>query len=118
MSSDCSALRIHTDGRVAAAFSWTGNLLLVRLGSPARFQTLEASTEGAAVGDLNGIVTQVEGWDAVDNLQAGVAGRLAESEAELRARYPTGLFRLGAATPPSIAVPSSDITDASYSDET
>lgn len=103
VSSDGSALRIHTDGRVAAAFSWTGNLLLVRLGSPARFQTLEASTEGAAVGDFNGIVTQVEGWDAVDNLQAGVAGRLAESEAELRARYPTGLFRLGAATPPSIA---------------
>ncbi len=103
VSSDGAMVRIHTDGRVAAAFTWTANLSLVRLGSPALAQTLEASTEGAAVGDLNGVVTQVDGWDSVDNLQAGVAGRLAESAAELRARYPTGLFRLGAATAPSIA---------------
>ncbi|MCY1510736.1 hypothetical protein D9M68_451240 [compost metagenome] len=103
VSSDGAMVRIHTDGRVAAAFTWTANLSLVRLGSPALAQTMEASTEGAAVGDLDGVVTQVDGWDNVDNLQAGVAGRLAESAAELRARYPTGLFRLGAATPPSIA---------------
>lgn len=103
VSSDGAMVRIHTDGRVAAAFTWSANLSLVRLGSPALAQTMEASTEGAAVGDLGGVVTQVDGWDDVDNLQAGVAGRLAESDAELRARYPTGLFRLGAATPPSIA---------------
>ncbi|MCP1404568.1 hypothetical protein [Achromobacter insolitus] len=103
VSSDGAMVRIHTDGRVAAAFTWTANLSLVRLGSPALAETMVASTEGAAVGDLNGVVTQVDGWDSVDNLQAGVAGRLAESAAELRARYPTGLFRLGAATAPSIA---------------
>lgn len=103
VSSDGAMVRIHTDGRVAAAFTWSTNLSLVRLGSPALAETMEASTEGAAVGDLDGVVTQVDGWDNVDNLQAGVAGRLAESAAELRARYPTGLFRLGAATPPSIA---------------
>lgn len=103
VSSDGSMVRIHTDGRVTAAFTWTANLALVRVGSPALAQTMEASTEGAAVGDLDGVVTQVDGWDTVDNLQAGVAGRLAENAAELRARYPTGLFRLGAATPPSIA---------------
>ncbi len=103
VSSDGAMVRIHTDGRVAAAFTWTANLSLVRLGSSALAETMAASTEGAAVGDLNGVVTQVDGWDSVDNLQAGVAGRLAESAAELRARYPTGLFRLGAATAPSIA---------------
>jgi uncharacterized phage protein gp47/JayE len=103
VSSDGAAVRIHTDGRSAAALAWSAALSLARLGSPALVQTAQASTEGAAEGDLNGIVTQVDGWIAVDNLQPGVAGRLAENAAELRARYPTGLFRLGAATPPSIA---------------
>lgn len=103
VSSDGAVLRIHTDGRRAVAVTWSASLLLVRLGSPALLATLEASTEGAAIGDLNGIVTQIDGWNAVDNLQAGVAGRLAENAAELRARYPTGLFRMGAATLPSIA---------------
>lgn len=103
VSSDGSMVRIHTDGRVTAAFTWSLNLSLMRVGSPALAQTLDASTEGAGIGDLDGVVTQVDGWDAVNNLQPGVAGRLAENAAELRARYPTGLFRLGAATPPSIA---------------
>ncbi|AKQ55187.1 phage protein [Bordetella hinzii] len=103
VSSDGASVRIQTDGRVAAAFTWSTGLELARLGSPGLAESLEASAEGAAVGDLNGIVTQVDGWDAVTNLQAGVAGRLAENAAELRARYPTGLFRLGAATRPSIA---------------
>lgn len=102
VSSDGAAVRIHTDGRTAAAFTWSANLALVRLGSPGLVVTAGASTEGAAQGDLDAIVTQIDGWAAVSNLQAGVAGRLAESAAELRARYPTGLFRLGAATLPSI----------------
>ncbi|MGH8817491.1 MAG: hypothetical protein ACREX5_12935, partial [Achromobacter pestifer] len=102
VSSDGAAVRIHTDGRLAVAVTWSDKLALIRMGSPALVQTAGASTEAAAVGDLNGVVTQVDGWTAVDNLQAGVAGRLAENAAELRARYPTGLFRLGAATLPSI----------------
>lgn len=103
VSSDGAAVRIHTDGRSAVAFTWSAALNLARLGSPALVQTLQASAEGAGEGDLDGIVTQVDGWTAVYNLQPGVAGRLAENAAELRARYPTGLFRLGAATLPSIA---------------
>jgi len=103
VSSDGATVRIHTDGRVAAAFTWSANLSLVRLGSPGLALSDGASEETAAVGDLNGIVTAVDGWQAVENLQAAIAGRLAENDAELRARYPTGLFRLGAATLPSIA---------------
>jgi uncharacterized phage protein gp47/JayE len=103
VSSDGAAVRIHSDGRQSAAFAWSASLSLIRLGSPTLATTIGASAEGAAVGDLNGIITQVDGWEAVNNLQEGVAGRLAETAAELRARYPTGLFRLGAATLPSIA---------------
>lgn len=103
VSSDGAAIRIQTDGRTPAAVGWSPSLSLVRLGSPGLAKSMDASTEGAAVGDLDGIVTQVDGWEAVTNLQAGVAGLLAEKDAELRARYPTGLFRLGAATLPTIA---------------
>lgn len=103
VSSDGVSVRLHTDGRQAASFAWSAGLSLILLGSPGLMTTVRASDEGAAVGDLNGIVTQVDGWDAVSNLQAGVAGRMAENAAELRARYTTGLFRLGAATLPSIA---------------
>lgn len=88
---------------MASSFSWSPNLTLVRLGSPGLALSAGASEETAAIGDLNGIVTSVDGWQAVENLQAAVAGRLAENNANLRARYPTGLFRLGAATQPSIA---------------
>ncbi len=103
VSSDGATVRAHTDGRVAAAITWTANLTLVRLGSPGLALSDVASSEAAAVGDLNGIVTAVDGWQGVENIQAGTAGRLAENDAELRARYPSGLFRLGAATLPSIA---------------
>jgi uncharacterized phage protein gp47/JayE len=103
VSSDGAAVRIQTDGRVAAAFGWSTSLSLVRLGSPGLVKSVDPSTEGAGIGDLDGMVTQVDGWDSVNNLQPGVAGLLAENDAELRARYPTGLFRLGAATLPTIA---------------
>ncbi|MBQ2647927.1 MAG: baseplate J/gp47 family protein [Achromobacter sp.] len=103
VSSDGAAIRLRTDGRVARAFTWSPTLDLVRLGSPALAVSADPSEEAAAPGDLNGIVTAVDGWDAVENLQAGVPGRLAENDAALRARYPTGLFRLGAATLPSLA---------------
>lgn len=103
VSSDGATVRVHTDGRVASSFSWSPNLTLARLGSPGLALSAGASEETAAIGDLNGIVTAVDGWQAAENLQAAVAGRLAENNANLRARYPTGLFRLGAATQPSIA---------------
>ncbi|EHK65309.1 hypothetical protein [Achromobacter arsenitoxydans] len=103
VSSDGASIRMHTGGRVASAFAWSANFSLARLGSPGLAVTEEASEEVAAVGDLNAIVTAVDGWDGVDNLQAGTAGRLAENDAELSARYPSGLFRLGAGTLPSIA---------------
>lgn len=103
VSSDGAAVRIVSDGRVAFSVTLGGPLTLSSVGSPVLAETIEPMAEAAAPGDLNGIVTTVTGWDAVNNLQAAVVGRLAENNAELRARYPTGLFRLGAATKPSIA---------------
>lgn len=103
VSSNGAALRLWIDGRQAFSLALTASIALNEIGSPMLVETLEPSAQGADAGDLNGIVTRVDGWDRVNNLQAASAGRRAENDAELRARYPTGLFRLGAATPPSIA---------------
>lgn len=103
VSSDGASLRIVSDGRVAFSVTVGGPLTVTSIGSPVLAETIEPMAESAEPGDLNGIVSTVTGWDAVTNLQAASVGRLTENDAELRARYPTGLFRLGAATEPSIA---------------
>ncbi|CAP41328.1 baseplate J/gp47 family protein [Bordetella petrii] len=103
VSSNGAAVRIQSDGRQDFTVSVSANIAFDQVGSPALVETLTAVAEDAAPGTLTGIVTRVDGWDAVDNLQASAPGRLAENDAELRARYPSGLSRLGAATLPSIA---------------
>jgi uncharacterized phage protein gp47/JayE len=102
VSSDGAAVRILSDGRREFSVDVAGPITLGHVGSPGLFQTDRPVAEGAAVGDLSTIVTSVQGWSSVNNLQAAIAGRLVESDAELRARYPSGLFRLGASTHPSL----------------
>ncbi|MBY4945405.1 baseplate J/gp47 family protein [Cupriavidus respiraculi] len=102
VASDGASLRVTSDGRVAFAVGLGGPLSLSRVGSPVLAQTANPMAEAAAVGDLDGIVSTVTGWESVTNLQAASLGRLTENDAALRARYPTGLFRLGAATKPGI----------------
>lgn len=103
VSSDGAAVRVQSDGRREFSVDIArGPITPDRVGSPGLFQTDRPLAEGAAIGDLSTIVSAVQGWASVNNLQAAIAGRLVESDAELRARYPTGLFRLGAATHPSL----------------
>jgi uncharacterized phage protein gp47/JayE len=103
VASDGASIRVTSDGRVAFSVTLGGPLSISRVGSPVLGETMTPMAEPAVPGDLNGIVTTVEGWDSVVNLQAASVGRVSENDAALRARYPTGLFRLGAATKPSIA---------------
>ena len=103
VSSNGAAVRIQSDGRQAFSLSVSANIAVDQLGSPVLAETIDAIAEEAAPGTLTGIVTRVNGWDSVNNLQAASPGRLAERDAELRARYPSGLSRLGSATLPSIA---------------
>lgn len=81
----------------------SANLTVSRLGSRAILQTIEPIAEEVAAGDLNSIVTLVTGWTSVTNVGAGTVGRAQETDAELRERYPLGVFRLGAGTLPSLA---------------
>ena len=103
VSSNGAAVRLQSDGRQAFSLAVSANVAVDQIGSPVLAETLEAVAESAAPGTLTGVVTRINGWEAVDNLQASAPGRLAENEAQLRARYPSGLSRLGAATLPSIA---------------
>ncbi|HEX3163111.1 MAG TPA: baseplate J/gp47 family protein [Pseudolabrys sp.] len=103
VSSDGAVLHVTGDGRITFAVALTGPLTFAELGSVALAATEVGLEEESPVGVLNQIVTTVTGWDRVNNLQAGVVGRQTETDAELRARYSTGVYRLGAATLPSIA---------------
>lgn len=102
VTSDGAAVRLSSDGRRAFSVGVSGPMSLSNIGSPGLFQSERPSTEAPAVGELSEIVTGMQGWTSVRNLQAGIPGRLVETDAELRARYPSGLFRLGAATYPSL----------------
>ncbi len=103
VSSDGSAIRLLAVDVGEASVSATANLSTATLGSRVLAQTIDAIAEEVAPGDLDTIVTLVDGWQAVHNVVAGSVGRSTETDAELRRRYQTGVFRFGAATLPSIA---------------
>lgn len=103
VESNGAALRLWSDGRQAFGLQLGPALSLTSLGSPALVLAATVGPQDAQPGDLSVIVTRIDGWDSVNNLQAATLGRLAENDAELRARYPTGLFRLGAGTMPSLS---------------
>ncbi len=98
-----ASLRIRPLNTQVFSVILTENLNVNRLGTAVQAETVEVSTEGAAIGTLTNIVTRVNGWDSVINLEEASPGRLAETDEALRARYDQGVFRLGAATLPSIA---------------
>jgi uncharacterized phage protein gp47/JayE len=102
-TSDGATLRLENLTGAPFSFSVTANLTIARIGSRVIAQTVENIAESVSAGDLNTIVTLVAGWTSVSNVGAGTVGRAEESDAELRARYPLGVFRLGAATLPSLA---------------
>lgn len=102
VTNDGAALRIVGDGREAFTLLVTSNMTVTTVASPARVESLESGAVTADVGVLTEIVTLVPGWDTVNNLQAAALGRLAETDAQLRVRYRSGVYALGAATLPAL----------------
>jgi uncharacterized phage protein gp47/JayE len=84
------------------AATWSGTLTLGELGSPGVAQAEDPGPIAAPAGSLTTIVTPSAGWDEVRQPTAASLGTLLETDEELRARYATGVYRLGAATLPSI----------------
>lgn len=104
VSSNGAVVRIVLGTAMAMAVGLSAGLSFTQIGSSVLAQTVDMIPEIADIGDLDTIVTLTDGWAAVTNLQTGSVGRLEETDSELRARYDTGLFRLGAGTLPSISV--------------
>lgn len=101
--SDGAAVRLEDLTGAEFGVAVSANLTISQVGSRVIARTVDNIAEAVNAGDLNTIVTLVAGWTSVNNVGAGTVGRTLESDAELRARYPLGVFRLGAATLPSLA---------------
>jgi uncharacterized phage protein gp47/JayE len=84
------------------AATWSGTLSLGEIGSPGMVQALDAGPIVVPAGSLTTIITPTAGWDEVRQPIAASLGTYLETDEELRARYATGVYRLGAATLPSL----------------
>lgn len=82
--------------------NWSSNIVLDLLGSPGTLYCEDTGPIPAPAGSLTTIITPVTGWRFVTNINAARTGTDYETDAELRHRYTTGVYRLGAGTVPSI----------------
>lgn len=103
VSSTPVGIRIRATQTGVLNMTASANLAPSALGTVVLARTSVRMPEATAAGDLNALVSMVPGITSVTNPLAGTVGRLDETDAELRARYETGVFRLGASTLPSIA---------------
>ena len=72
------------------------NMTITLLGSPGHFTAELTGAVSVAAHTVNQIVSNLAGWDSVDNNVAGALGVALETDDELRLRYNRGVFRLGA----------------------
>lgn len=102
VSNDGAVLRITAGGSESFALQVSLSLVVTQLGSPTLAESFENGPLTAAPGEITDIVTLVPGWNTVNNLQEASLGRLLETDAELRERYKSGVYALGAATLPAL----------------
>lgn len=102
-SSVPGGIRVLASQTATLNITLSASLAATQLGTTTTARTSVRMPEATAPGDLNSMVTLVPGVTSVTNPLPGTVGRLDETDAELRARYETGVYRLGAATLPSIA---------------
>lgn len=82
--------------------SWSSSIEQDLLGSPGTLVCEDTGPIPAPAGSLVTIITPVSGWQLVSNINAARLGTDYESDAELRQRYETGVYRLGSGTPAAI----------------
>lgn len=99
---NANIIRLWNIESVAFQFQISTNILLTELGN---YDFVDAANFGpleVGAGNLNQIVSKVNGWERVNNLIDGHEGRDTERDDQLRLRYDLGVYRLGAATLPAI----------------
>lgn len=102
ISSDGAVVRIQAAGEADYALQVSASLQIMQFGSPGLARSVEDGPISAEVGEVTEIVTLVPGWDTVNNLQVASLGRLTETDDQLRTRYTSGVYALGAATLPAL----------------
>lgn len=102
VSNDGAQLRVTAGGSESFALQVSLSLVVTQLGSPTLAESFEDGPLTAVPGEITDIVTLVPGWNTVNNLQEASLGRLMETDAELRERYKSGVYALGAATLPAL----------------
>ena len=99
---DANYIRIYGIESISYALQLSADILIFKLSSIGNFTCEVFGPVDITAHAINQIVSTLDGWDAVDNLVDGHLGRNLETDDELRLRYDTGVFRLGAATLESI----------------
>jgi uncharacterized phage protein gp47/JayE len=100
VSTGGAAFRIVSN--TSFAVTWSDTLTVAALASPALVSVDEDGPIAAPAGSLTRIITPTPGWSAVQQPQDATLGTNLETDEELRDRYATGVYRLGAGTMPSI----------------
>lgn len=102
LSLDANHISGHRIENVPFNLQFSTNMSLLTIGSPGNFTAENTGPIDATANTLTNILTTQTGWDSVNNIVDGHYGRNLETDEELRLRYNTGVFRLGAATLPAI----------------
>jgi uncharacterized phage protein gp47/JayE len=99
VSSDGATLTISSiDGSTAFTCAVSTTLTIAEIGTVGRFFADNTGAIPAPDGQVTQINTPVSGWLGVTNPADGTEGRDEETDTELRARYTSGVYILGAGT--------------------
>lgn len=103
VSSDGATLTVSSiDGSTPFTCAVSTSLTVPEIGTIGRFYADNAGAITAPVGQLTQINTPVAGWIGLTNPADGTVGRLEETDTQLRTRYNSGVYVLGAGTVDSI----------------
>ena len=98
ISLNADQIRIYGIESIPFALQISTNINLNVVSSPGTFTAENFGPIDVSVGAITQIVSTLTGWNSVYNIVAGNVGRNLETDDELRLRYNTGVYQLGAAT--------------------
>jgi uncharacterized phage protein gp47/JayE len=102
IENDANIIRAYRTDGLNFQTSHSVGILITQLGATGLFKAINYGYIEIPIGDITDIVTTQTGWDSVYNVAPGQSGRDVETDDQLRQRYATGVYILGAATLPSI----------------
>jgi uncharacterized phage protein gp47/JayE len=102
LSLDANFIRGYSLESIPFQLQLATDVELTLIASPGNVTAEFFGPTDTTAGALDTITSTLTGWDSVNNIVAGSTGRNLETDDELRLRYSTGVYRLGAGTLPAI----------------